>query len=158
MALRLLSSRSATRLAVVSGAIAKEIDGMRVISECQEIVADENSSQRVESGLTERRKEPRYHAGGAVTFRLVLRESEYHCGELRNVSRSGLNLRSSRNLPVGELVEVRLDGGTILGDVRYCRQTGAVEFETGIWIAAAKWLAEQVPAAVVEQAPEARAA
>jgi hypothetical protein len=54
--------------------------------------------------------------------------------QVMNKSKSGLRLKTSAEFPVGVLVQVRLTGTVVLGEVRYCTADQAGGFFVGIQI------------------------
>jgi hypothetical protein len=123
----------------------KEMPDMTDLLDVQEIGSDKVSSPLIEPRPFERRSEQRYPAKGSVSYRTVhggrIKERS---AQLLDISRSGLKLRSLESIPVGALLLVRLEGASILGEVRYCLPLDGPFFDCGIWIAGVNWNAIRV--------------
>jgi hypothetical protein len=106
----------------------------------QDIDSDEISSPPVEPRPFERRNEQRYPAKGSVSYRTVHGgRIEERVAQLLDISRSGLKLRLLESISVGALLLVRLEGASILGEVRYCLPVDGPFYDCGIWIAGVNW-------------------
>ena len=91
-------------------------------------------AQFKETAVAERRKETRYDTGNC-TAEILLTEPEMILrGNVVDVSRSGLRLRTHCHLEAQRMLTVRFGAIVVAGRVRYCTLNQDNTFDTGVLI------------------------
>jgi hypothetical protein len=81
----------------------------------------------------DRRSEPRYPTDTPAEFTILGSETQGASpAVIKDISRSGLRLRSNRFLTVGVHLRVRMHNTVIFGEVRYSRPASHGEYDSGL--------------------------
>jgi hypothetical protein len=85
------------------------------------------------SNAVQKRSEPRFSAEGEATVQELHPISfGRHKVKVVNVSQNGLGISGSKAISPGTIVQLRINGTIVLGNVRYCSLLGDCGFRIGV--------------------------
>jgi PilZ domain len=112
----------------VSVEVSHEFFGDGEITTCE----NRDGSYFVDVKVSEMRHEPRFTVSDPVQLTLLdMPDTPSIQGEISDLSKSGLALLASSQLPIGQPVKVQLADAVVLGQVRYSNPTSE-GFKTGV--------------------------